>query len=162
MVLDKARWALGKEATMSETSRLFHLISGGVSVVIDARGSGVPRITHWGSPLVDISAAGLDQLVSASLPQIVSNSIDSFVPLAVLPEQTAGWAGTPGISGHRDGTFFSPGLELVDASVGESPDARFGDRRFLASLADPDAGLVVELVIELSETGVLRSKATLT
>ncbi|TFB99547.1 alpha-galactosidase [Cryobacterium adonitolivorans] len=147
---------------LSETTRLFHLLAGGVSVVIDARGSGVPRIVHWGAPLERATTAGLEQLVSASQPQIVSNSIDNPVPLGVLPEQAAGWAGTPGIAGHRDGTHFTPLLALTDASVGTSPDIRFSDRRFVATLADVDAGLVVELVIELSDSGVLRSRATVT
>ncbi|QYF74003.1 alpha-galactosidase [Cryobacterium sp. PAMC25264] len=147
---------------LSETPRLFHLLAGGVSVVIDAGGFGVPQIVHWGAPLDGDTAAALEQLATAARPQIVSNSIDVHVPLGVLPEQAAGWAGTPGISGHRDGAHFTPLLALTAASVGGSPDARFADRRFVADLADVDAGLEVVLVIELSESGVLRSRATVT
>jgi len=146
---------------MSDTTRLFHLLAGGVSVVVDARGTGVPRIAHWGAALPGISNSGLEQLVSAAQPQIVSNSIDTLVPLGILPEQSAGWAGTPGITGHRDGQHFSLALELGDARLVSSPDTRFADRRFVAELADTDAGLAVELVLELSESGVLRSRATI-
>ena len=147
---------------MTETTRLFHLLAGGVSVVIDARGAGVPRIVHWGAALNDVSAAGLDQLVNAARPQIVSNSIDVLVPLGVLPEQSTGWAGTPGIAGHRDGAHFTLALTLQQAEVTISPDARFADRRFTATLTDPAAGVAVDLVIELSESGVLRTRAAVT
>ncbi|GAB2451366.1 alpha-galactosidase [Conyzicola lurida] len=147
---------------MSDTTRLFHLFAGGVSVVIDATGTGVPRIAHWGAALLPVSPAGLAQLVTAGQPQIVSNSIDTLVPLGILPEQSTGWAGTPGITGHRDGRHFSLALELTDARVEQSPDARFADRRFVAALADVDAGLAVELVLELSDSGVLRTRATVT
>ncbi|HEV7948877.1 MAG TPA: alpha-galactosidase [Glaciihabitans sp.] len=147
---------------MSESTRLFHLSAGGVSVVIDARGNGVPRIAHWGATLSAATPGELEQLVTAGQPQIVSNSIDSFVPLGILPEQSAGWAGTPGISGHRDGTHFTVALQLQDAALEISADPRFTDRRFVAIMSDADAALEVTLELELSDAGVLRARATVT
>src|SRR6478609_11213984 len=107
---------------VTDTTRLFHLASGGVSVLIDARGAGVPRIVHWGAALDVRDQRDLEQLASASIPQIVSNSIDTPVPLAILPEQAKGWTGTPGISGHRDGAAFTVDLALVAVHSGRSAD----------------------------------------
>jgi alpha-galactosidase len=147
---------------MSDTTRLFHLSAGGVSVVVDARGTGMPRIAHWGASLLPVSPGGLEQLVAGGQPQIVSNSIDTLVPLGILPEQSTGWAGTPGISGHRDGRHFSVALELSDVRLETSTDTRFADRRIVAELVDADAGLRVVLVLELSDAGVLRTRASVT
>ncbi|WP_457098908.1 alpha-galactosidase [Microbacterium sp. P5_E9] len=147
---------------VTDTTRLFHLTSGGVSVLIDARGAGVPRIVHWGAALDVRDQRDLEQLASASIPQIVSNSIDTPVPLAILPEQAKGWTGTPGISGHRDGAAFTVDLALVAVHSGRSADKRFRDRNLRFELEDGDTGLQVELELELADSGVLRTRARVT
>ncbi|WP_157509720.1 alpha-galactosidase [Leifsonia sp. Root4] len=147
---------------MTDASDLFHLMAGGVSVVVDARGAGVPAVIYWGKALGDQSESALAQLVSAASPQIVSNSIDVPIPLAILPEQSTGWMGTPGIAGHRDGGNFTLDLSLAAAARAESQDQRFGGNRFVAELEDRHSGLAVLLELELSATGVLRTRARVT
>src|SRR6266545_3047478 len=86
---------------------LVHFSAAGVGLVIDCAGPGLPRIRHWGAALGDLSGAELADLVTAGVPHLVSNGLDQVVPVAILPEQSAGWLGTPGLSGHRDGVDFS-------------------------------------------------------
>ena len=40
---------------MTDASDLFHLMAGGVSVVVDARGAGVPAVIYWGKALGDLT-----------------------------------------------------------------------------------------------------------
>jgi alpha-galactosidase len=42
--------------------------------------------------------------------------MDGPVSVAVLPEHSAGWLGTPGPSGHRDGTDFSTAFQVTAVS----------------------------------------------
>src|SRR5829696_8771792 len=82
------------------------LHGGGTSVVVDVEG-GVPRVLHWGRRLS--AAASTEPMLSALNDS--QHGADGFagqhrIP-ALLPEQAAGWTGTPGIDGHRDGRLFS-------------------------------------------------------
>ena len=147
---------------MTQDSRLFHLRSGGVSVVLDAAGDAVPRLVHWGRDLGAVTDAELAELARTSVPQIVSNSIDVVVPLGLLPDQTTGWNGTPGLSGHRDGRHFSAAFTGARVSTPASSDPRVGDRRVVVELADEAAELRLAIEVELAESGVLRTRATLT
>ena len=147
---------------MTQDSRLFHLRSGGVSVVLDAAGDAVPRIVHWGRDLGVVSDSELSELARTSVPQIVSNSIDVPVPLGLLPDQTTGWNGTPGLSGHCDGRHFSAAFAGARVSTPASPDPRVGDRRVVVELADEAVELRLAIEVELAEGGVLRTRATLT
>ena len=62
----------------------------------------------WGGDLSDRPAEELaDLAVAAAAPQPESNIIDEVVPVSVLPEQSVGWIGVPGVTGHRDGAAFS-------------------------------------------------------
>jgi alpha-galactosidase len=64
---------------------LVHWRSGGVSLVIDRTGGGLPRVLHWGADLGELSDPELAALANASVPPVVTNSIDQPVPVSVLP-----------------------------------------------------------------------------
>src|SRR5947199_10637427 len=106
----------------------------GVGVAIDCSGDGLPRILHWGADLGELSPDGLTALAAASIPPTVTNGIDAVVPVSVLPEQSAGWLGTPGVAGHRDGAAFSTAFRVsgVDDSA---------PRRLAVTARDEAAGL---------------------
>ena len=84
-----------------------HWRAGGVSLVLSCCPPLLPRVLHWGADLFDRPAADLAGLAVAGTPQQVSNNIDEVVPISVLPEQSVGWIGTPGVTGHRSGAAFS-------------------------------------------------------
>ncbi|MEV6304212.1 alpha-galactosidase [Actinoplanes sp. NPDC051861] len=130
---------------------LLHWRADGVSLVLDCGGPRLPRVLHWGADLGD---AGIAALALTGIPQPVSNSLDAVVPVSVLPEQSAGWLGTPGLTGHRDGTAFSTAFtaeEIVAVS-----------HRLTVSARDESAGLSLLLELEMAEAGLLRQRATVT
>ncbi|RBM17817.1 alpha-galactosidase [Streptomyces sp. PT12] len=132
---------------------LVHLRSAGTSLVLDCTGAGLPRILHWGDDLGD----GLDQgvlaaLARAEVPQTASNNVDVVVPVAVLPEQSAGWLGTPGLTGHRAGADFSTAFAVTSVEAAE--------RALTVTAEDRTAALVLRLEIELTASGLVRQRAT--
>ncbi len=131
-----------------------HLRAGGVSLLIDLGGGRLPRIAHWGADLGPLPDAELAALVSAATPQRVTNSPDAVVPVSVLPEQSLGWLGTPGVTGHRDGAAFSTAFEVAATSVDGS--------RVTVGARDAAAGLALRLEIELTAAGLVRQRAAIT
>ncbi|WP_433363658.1 alpha-galactosidase [Actinoplanes sp. CA-142083] len=130
---------------------ILHWRAAGVSLALDCSGPLLPRALHWGADLGD---GPLAALASAAVPPRVSNSIDQVVPVSVLPEQSAGWLGTPGVTGHRDGAAFSTSFAVVDLEE--------DDRRLSVTARDSSAGVSLLLELELTESGLVRQRATLT
>src|SRR5690348_9210156 len=128
-----------------------HWRAAGVSLVLDCSGPLLPRVLHWGA---DLGSVPLDDLAPAGVPQLVTNTIDAVVPVSVLPEHSAGWAGTPGLAGHRDGAAFSTAFTVTGLDEDE--------RRLTVTARDAAAGLGLVLELELTDSGLVRQRATLT
>jgi alpha-galactosidase len=135
-----------------------YLRAGGASLVLDCTGDRLPRVEHWGADLGELSPADLVNVSRTGVPQRVTNTVDVDVPLSVLPEQSVGWLGTPGLSGHRDGADFSPAFEVDDVRVEHGPDRQ----RAVVTARDGVAGLGLLLELELTASGLVRQRATVT
>ncbi|WP_328472716.1 alpha-galactosidase [Actinoplanes sp. NBC_00393] len=130
-----------------------HWRAAGVSLVLDCAGPRLPRVLHWGA---DLGAAGdLTGLAVTAIPQPAANTTDEVVPVSLLPEQSAGWLGTPGLTGHRDGAAFSTCFTVFDVT---EPAAR----RLTVTARDSAAALSLLLDVEMTESGLIRQRATLT
>ncbi|BCY07910.1 alpha-galactosidase [Actinoplanes sp. L3-i22] len=129
---------------------LLHLSAAGVSLVLDCRGPGLPSVAHWGAALDDVSA----ELLVAVAPQPIGFSVDGTVRPSLLPEQSSGWLGSPGLAGHRDGRGWATAFEVTTV---ESAD----DAVHLEAV-DATAGLKVRIDLELQPAGVLRGRAAVT
>ncbi|MET0418493.1 MAG: glycoside hydrolase family 36 N-terminal domain-containing protein, partial [Actinoplanes sp.] len=134
---------------------VLHWHADGVSLVLDCSGPLLPRVLHWGAGLGQPSAGELAALALAATPQQVSNNIDEVVPVSVLPEQSAGWVGTPGVTGHRDGAAFSTAFTVDPVTPSE-------ERRLSVAAHDSAAALSLLLEIEMTASGLARQRATLT
>jgi alpha-galactosidase len=132
-----------------------HWRAGGVSLVLDCSGPLLPRVLHWGADLGESAEPELAGLALAATPQQVSNNIDEVVPVSVLPEQSVGWVGTPGLTGHRDGTAFSTAFTVHRV-------AEHDGRRLQVEASDAAAALSLVLDVEMTEAGLLRQRATVT
>lgn len=137
-----------------------HLRAAGVSLVLDCSGTTLPRVLHWGGDLGELHDDELESLRLVSRPQIASSTTDDRVPVSMLPEQSAGWLGTPGLRGHRDGADFSTALE-VQSTLREEV-ARPGRHRVVVTASDGGAGVAAEVEIELTDSGLARQRATVT
>ncbi|MGB4135681.1 MAG: alpha-galactosidase [Microbacterium sp.] len=127
----------------SSPETVVHLTAGGVSLVLDAEGPGLPSVLHWGTALT----ADIDLHPALLRPPRVDNLIDAPVGFSIVPEAYTGWFGAPGLTGVRtDRTGWSTrfalrGLERRDQSV-----------RIHA--ADDAAQLELSCTIELTPEGV--------
>ncbi|MGC0327974.1 alpha-galactosidase [Streptomyces sp. SAI-170] len=139
---------------------LLHLRAAGTSLVLDCTGGLLPRIVHWGADLGPLTRDALARLALADAQQVVSSSIDGPVPLSVLPQQSAGWLGTAGLTGHRDGQDFSTAFSVrsVRPESGEGPVAH----RLTVDAVDGHAHLALTLEIEVTRSGLVRQRAALT
>ena len=92
------------------TQRL-HLRAAGVSVILDVTDGRIPAITHWGADLGELAATGLDAVCEAAIDPVPHNAVDVPVRIGLLPQQSDGWIGRPGLTGSRpDGSGWVPRL----------------------------------------------------
>lgn len=142
-------------------SNVFVLNAADVQVIVDARTDMVPRIVHWGAPLGLASTSDLEAFADATVPQIASNSVDTTVPFSILPDASRGWAGAPGIEGHRAGADFAIQLTLRRADMAPSDDPRVSSRLRIV-LGDADLELDVVILIDALTSGLFRLRASIT
>lgn len=107
---------------------------------------------HWGADLGELDRTELDHLRLSLAPQVVSSVLDVPVPVSVLPEQSVGWLGTPGLSGHRAGRDFSPLFQVTRTAVSGTS--------VHVTAADDVAQLALGVSIEVLPSGLVRSRAT--
>ncbi|MBO3084908.1 alpha-galactosidase [Cellulomonas fengjieae] len=137
---------------------LVHLRASGVSVVVDLAGA-LPRILHWGSDLGALDATGLAAVRRAWVPVPHGYPVDGGVEIAVLPQESTGYLGTPGLVGSRGGQDFSTLFVTGSHGVETTPE---GTQRLTVDAGDDAARLTLRLVLELTAEGLLRQQATLT
>ncbi|TDC60515.1 alpha-galactosidase [Micromonospora sp. KC207] len=131
---------------------IVHLRRAATSLVLDARGPGLPRVAHWGADLGPLATDDLPTLVAAGVPPVVASSFDAPTVLSLLPEASAGWSGRPGLAGHRAGTAWSTAFRLDVLDVADEPA---GSARVTVTATDPDAALTLTIEVELDPTGLV-------
>lgn len=148
------------------THRL-HLTASGVSVVLDVTDGRAPTIAHWGAALGELGEAGLDAVCESAVDVVPQNAVDFPVRIGIIPQQSDGWIGRPGLSGSRpDGSGWNPRLITESIALGGTPitaahfETGAGTVRFV--LTDALLGLALRLEVELLPSGLLRMRATLT
>jgi alpha-galactosidase len=134
-----------------------HLRADGVSLVLAGAPDRLPAVLHWGADLGDLDDEALRALAAAAVPPVLPNTMDAPVRLAVLPEHADGWAGLPGLQGHRDGRAWSPRFAATRWDVEESAA---GGGTVMVQAADPEAALGLRLEVRLEPQGLLRLRAT--
>lgn len=134
---------------------LIHLRAAGTSVVLDARGTAVPAVVHWGADLGPLDDDALGLLVDLRVPAVPPSALDMPFRLSLLPTLDDGWSGRPGVSGFvvgPDGLRAPlPPMSLDDVAATPS-SARF--------VLVADGGLRVTTDVELTPQGVLRLRHT--
>ncbi|KQT01543.1 alpha-galactosidase [Cellulomonas sp. Leaf395] len=144
------------DATVAE---LVHLRAAGVSLVVDLSGGTLPRILHWGGDLGPLDGAALAAARRAWDVVPHGFPVDGQVEVAVLPQESAGFLGTPGLVGSRAGQDFSTLFAVRSHEVVTTDD---GTQRLTVDAADDDARLALTLELELTAQGLVRQRAVLT
>ncbi|MHA7286027.1 alpha-galactosidase [Arthrobacter sp. MDT3-44] len=146
-------------STTPGSTTTIHLSVADTSVVVDASGPGVPAIVHWGPSLGPLNSEQLSGLVASLVPQRVSGGLDVPARLSVIPQEAFGWQGTPGFTGHRQGTNISPAFQLTSIGQAEVDD---GGREVSFTADDEAARLRATGSIRLSAAGVLHQRLSVT
>jgi alpha-galactosidase len=131
-----------------------HLRRGGTSVVLDVSSAPLPVVLWWGADLGDLAEPELAAMATAALPQRVSGALDRPAPFTLVPQESSGWLGTPGLTGHRGGRDFSTKLATTRVRI----DAAGAD----IEAADPDAGLTARIELDVTPAGLFRQRLTVT
>lgn len=140
---------------MQRRPELLHLRNGGTSVILDTRNAPLPVIVFWGEDQGDLGEAELAALGTAALPQRVSGGLDQPAPLTLIPQESSGWLGTPGLAGHRNGRHFSTKLVADAIEVDEASATA------VVTAADPAAGLAATITLQVTASGLVRQRITL-
>ncbi|GAA4426611.1 alpha-galactosidase [Georgenia halophila] len=137
-----------------------NLRAAGTSLVLDCAGDGLPRVLHWGTDLGRLTDEDVAQLRLAQQQSPRPSQTDTPVPLALLAEQSSGWMGTPGLTGHRAGTDFSTAFTVTAIEeVDTGPNVATA---VTVTATDTDAGIDLALGIELLISGLVRMRAAVT
>ena len=143
--------------------------SGGVALVLDLSEGGLPAVVHWGADCGTLDLQGYSALLETGVLPVGPSEVDVPVRVSLLPEHARGWMGHPGLSGSRAGAAWSPLWRVtgaaLDGTVLAGASARtvvnHGAGTLVVTAADDAAELAVTVTIELSEAGIVRTRAEL-
>ena len=138
------------------------LRANGVGLVVDCIGTMLPRVLHWGPDLGELEPAEVADLRRASEPPLVSGQADVVVPLSLLPEQSAGWLGTPGLTGHRASADFSSAFTVTSVEHDVPADDRVVAHLVRVEAEDVVAQLSLVLRLEMLSSGLVRLQGEVT
>ena len=141
--------------TELHSGALTHLRAGGVSVVLDSRGGGLPAVLHWGRDLGEPTDAELADLALAIRAPAGDSLIDVPTRISLLPTPAEGWVATPGLTGSRAGRDFSAVFRVISEVPLTDPAAT--GRSY--SAVDEHARLGLQIDVELTASGLLRIAA---
>ena len=138
------------------------LRAAGTAVLLDLSGepgSGLPQVLHWGSDPGALEPAELSELAAGLRQGVGHNSLDVPSRFSLLPAQSEGWSGRPGLAGHRDGADSYPRFLVTGFTLTPEPD---GACELVVTAADEPAGLGLTSTVRLESTGVLRLSTEVT
>lgn len=121
----------------------------GVGVLLAHPAAGLAQVRHWGADPGPLTAADLDALGVAADRQTPPGTLDAAPHPSLLPQETDGWPGRPGMLLVRDGVPLTPAWRLGAVTA----DA---DGHAVEVLAhDPAAGLTLRTRLHLEPGGLL-------
>lgn len=138
-----------------------HLRRGGTSVLLHIGEKTGVSMTYWGADLGDLTEG---ECAAANRALILpSYNSDSDVPsfLSLVPQQSDGWIGTPGLVGSHGGYRQFPRFEIKSMAVQQAGTNGAASSAKI-DLYDAEADLVLEAELELTASGLLRTRARLT
>jgi alpha-galactosidase len=128
-------------------------------VVAEAGGPWLPVIAYWGRDLGELTYEQIAALPLAVRLKKGQRQRDPAAVLSLSPARAQGWAGWPGLSGHRAGLASQALFGLESAELSEAQD---GSAVLSYRGHDASAALVLEGELQLTPEGVLKHRQTLT
>ncbi|WP_305784315.1 alpha-galactosidase [Symbioplanes lichenis] len=148
------------------------LTAGGVSVLVETGGDRLPAVTYWGPELPGLDEDLATALITAAVPMTGSNDVEPRPRLSLVPEHSTGWAGRPGLTGAFANPFagsfagegWSPAFTVTSVTLDGDPVTGFtaSCAGVLEAVAlDDTERLELRVVLELRDTGLVRTRATI-
>ncbi|WP_035698966.1 alpha-galactosidase, partial [Glycomyces tenuis] len=117
----------------------------GVSLILAGPASGLPAVVHWGRDLGPLDAADLAGLDRATSRQTPPGTLDAAWRLPLVPQDSDGWSGRPGLLATSGGVPLYPRWT--------STVERTGEARALVTAASE--GLTLRTRIEIGAGGLV-------
>ncbi|WP_431837959.1 alpha-galactosidase [Cellulomonas sp. Y8] len=121
----------------------------GVAVVLAHPRDGLPEVQHWGADLGPLAPADLAALRAAADRQTPPGTLDAAGHPSLLPQDTDGWPGRPGMQLVHDGVPLTPRWRA------EPPAADEDGHAVEVVARDVAAGLVLRSRLHLEPGGLL-------
>ncbi|QGQ19053.1 alpha-galactosidase [Cellulomonas sp. JZ18] len=126
----------------------------GVALVVQHLPTGLPTVLHWGRDPGPVGAEDLGALALAASRQTPPGTLDAAWQLSLLPVESDGWAGRPGLLLRRGTTPVLPRWTVTGVDEAE--------HAVRVSAQDPTAGLRLESTLALTAGGVVTVDHTVT
>jgi len=120
----------------------------GVGVVVRHPAQGLPAVVHWGADLGELDDATLAALDPITERQTAPGTLDAAWRLPLVPQESDGWAGRPGLLAGRGGRPLFPRWTVVDVE-------RRGGAALHVVAEDDVAHLRLALGIEVGAGGLV-------
>ena len=139
---------------MTSLPSTLHLRNGGTSAFLRVTETGIPQVLYWGADLGELSTQEADAFSRTQISAVVSGLSDIPPLLSLVPQQSEGWIGTPGLVGSRGGVaqFSSFTTQTID----QTPSS------MIAHAHDEEANIDLSVELEVTDEGLVRTRATVT
>ncbi|WP_026459839.1 alpha-galactosidase [Schaalia suimastitidis] len=146
---------------MTVTPSCIHLRNGGTSLFISVHADSLPEILYWGADLGLLDTASMAAFAQSQTIAVTSGTADLPPRLSLIPQQSEGWIGTPGLQGsHHGASQFSLFIPTAVTTFGSGTDS--APTSFELSARDAEADLAIDVEIHVEPSGLVRSRAILT
>ncbi|WP_125774626.1 alpha-galactosidase [Antribacter gilvus] len=126
----------------------------GVAVVVGHPDYGLPTVLHWGADLGDLTSDDLAALDVATSRQTAPGTLDAAWRLPLVPQESDGWAGRPGLLATAGGAPLFPRWTVAEVERDAAA--------LTVTAEDTEHGLLLRTLLEIGEGGVLRLEHELT
>ena len=149
--------------TNTDYNRMLAIHNADTSLVLDLSEAALPAVLHWGANLGELTETELAALALTDVEPNLESRPDHPVRISMLPEQSSGWDGRPGLIGSRLGQAWSPKFSVTSVTVnGESLSGTrnfTGPTQVCVQAQDPQSELALTIEIETLPGGAFRSRA---
>ncbi len=125
-----------------------------VAFVLDWAGPRTPRVLHWGRDLGNLQESDIVAMRVAASQGQGHSAFDEPLSPTLTYNVAEGYYGIPAVSGHRNGSAFSPLFALESVAYDQSSIS--------VTSIEADAQLRLVTTLRMSPHGVLRVQHTLT
>jgi alpha-galactosidase len=136
-----------------------HLRAAGVSALLELAEDRLPVVLHWGHDLGELGRADVTAVRALAADRLLAT---------IVPQSQPGWPTRPGVLGSRSGRGWLTSFGSVRARLLSGVLLAYGDLvgtgadTLIVQATDTEAGLDLDVAIQLTPTGLLRCRAGVT